>query len=313
MRLDIPDNDIARNLASDILGEAVVAERITAGVMNWKFLVTASQGNTFILRFYPDERAQLVNFEPDLLRRCLDQGMSVPVVATDSRTGPQADWNYVLYRMLPGQALEERLPVIRPDKLSEIAQRVCAELEAMSQLHCSGYGDLLSADTASFQDWKTFISSAFHAGLHIAKTHGTLPVELADKLAMLERPLHRLTSPASATLTWADVAPSNIIVDEDDRFVGLIDFEGSLAAEMPLNIGYAQARFDGTTFFDALGYFWEADEEERLRADVYTIIRALRLLRYSHLPLPIGTKRIEVGVFLPGFAPALDRLLMQLT
>ena len=110
-------------------------------------------------------------------------------------------------------------------------------------------------------------------------------------------------------LAWGDISPDNIIIDECEQFVGFVDFEGVIASEFDLNLGYLRARYEGTDFYAEMVTVWPTQSTLLPRVALYTIIRALRLLRHGSKPLPTGRKRDSFEAFLPGFIPALNELL----
>jgi aminoglycoside phosphotransferase (APT) family kinase protein len=303
-----PDVELSARLVEQIVGESVDdARQITQGVMNWKYEVTTIGGNKFIVRVYPHSRSNLVHFEPDLIRRFRSNGVLSPEVIGDSRTGPYAPWEYCVYRMLPGASLHDRHNV-GADDLSRIISEVYQQLILIASIPFQGFGDLVTAGNSGSSNWTDFIDQAFTDGLKVALHLDLLEPRVRNHLLNVQQHIARLIPPERSSLAWADISPSNIIIDNNNRLVGLIDFEGVLAAEIELNFGYVQAAFDGTDFCSELFDNWSPDRMQRSRADIYTIVRALRIIRYAGEPLPIGSTRDPIESFLPGFMPALERL-----
>jgi len=308
-----PDTSLARSIGAQALElPDVTATEITEGVMNWKFRLLTPDGDAFILRFYPEARASLVDFEPDLLRRCRRHRMRVPDVVVDSRSGPRADWSYVLYRMLPGRTLASRLEHIGDAQLRSLCRDIYAQMAALAELKFRGYGDPLTGATARDRIWSGFIRHTFDAALPNLARLDSLPRPVARDLEWIATRVDAIEPPGRAVAAWGDVSPHNIIVDDAHRLVGLIDFEGVLAAEMALNIGYLKAGMAGSRFCKCIEQQWRHDERLEDRANLYAVVRALRIMRYADKPLPLGRKRQPLEKFLPGFIPAVQKLCMML-
>jgi aminoglycoside phosphotransferase (APT) family kinase protein len=291
----------------------VSVTQILAGFMNWKFEVALCSGELFIVRFYPKERTHLVAFEPDLMRNCRAQGMLVPEVVADSRSGPESPWAYTVYRKLTGITLSSRLKDLDSRKLATLSEDVYRQLHLMSRLPVQGFGELQDARHGSNANWHDFVSETFAAGISQALRLNLIPRTKIAQLEFVHSRIKSFSSPSPPAIAWGDVSPDNLIVDEADRLVGLIDFEGALAAELCLNFGYLAAAHPASEFSRALNAAWNADAAQRLRADLYSVMRALRIMQHSDKPLPVGKARDPIASFLPGFLPSLSQLVGALT
>lgn len=308
-----PSSALAGRLVACALDQAVASvSRIPFGVMNWKYQVTSASGEHFIIRFFPTMRSGIVFFEPDLIARCRAHGIAVPEIVTDSRTAQKAPWEYSIYRMLVGVSLDRRWNSMANEKKRDIAGAVTRQMAMIAALPTSGFGELLGASHACSASWRTFIGAAFDNGLSTAQQHQLVAPRTLQDLRSIRDALDCVDMPGQASIAWGDVSPGNIILDAEDGFVGLIDFEGALAAELALNIGYLGARFEGQDFCTLLRAAWHGDDCECIRADLYAIVRALRLLKHGDKPLPLGKPRDPIEKFLPGFLPAIARIRLSL-
>jgi aminoglycoside phosphotransferase (APT) family kinase protein len=318
MTIDSPEDferlaDTAGVIASQVAGEGVRAVRpIRVGVMTHKYEVTNASGEKLVVRFYPPARSLVLNYEPDILRRCRAHGMRVPELIADSRNGPSAALAYMVYRMLPGTSLQERLGQIGPRQLGALCADVVAQLEQLAELPMNGFGDVLSGQHARSGSWHEFMRDAFERGLEVARDANVLDRHLLKAFGGIERNLDRFDEPRQAVLAWGDLSPENIIVDEHGRFVGLIDFEGVVSAEIDLGLGFLQARYAGTAFYRQMAYNWPAKRSEQPRVELYVVVRALRLLRHAREPLPTGVARDPIEVALPNLRPAATRVVAWL-
>lgn len=297
------------------LGQALFADKVRAveivprGVMNHKFRVALEGGEYFILRLYPPLRERVVEYEPDLLRRCNSAGLPVPDVLVDSRVGPEVGWAYTVYRWLPGVPLDERLPALGTDALTVIAHELLGFLHRLARLPVVGHGDLVSATAARFTTRRDF----FQTVISEAEPGVTGSNWEPGAFTRLTRWLNEaaLAVPeGQPVLAWGDLSPENILLDPHDRIAGIIDFEGTMAGNFCLTLGYAYARLMDTRFFDALRRIWPGAGEPNIdrATEVYAVLRALRLARFANTPMPTGCARRPLGQVLPGFQHLLRKM-----
>lgn len=282
--------------------------RIMSGTMTHKYEVDAGS-ERFVVRFYPQQRGTVVDYEPDVLGRCRAAGLGVPEVIADSRTGPMAPLPYMIYRMLPGISLNERLNVLSDAALDAISDELLHAIRAMSKLEMTGWGDLRDAWHGSFSNWSDFLQKSFEEGLGMARKQCLLPASELRALDIIRSYADALKTPARSTLAWADVSAEHVILDDQNHVVGLIDFESALAADDILNIGYFAARYGGTRFGIRMLKKWshQMNAMEKWYISFYAVLRGLRILRYSDAPLPTGQAREPITEFLPGLADAIAR------
>ena len=298
----------AERIVTQVSGETVAqATRVNAGVMTFKYFVETVKGYRYVVRFYPEKRAAVASYEPDIIHRCLERGMRVPEVIATSRTGPTAGLKYMLYRMIPGVSLDVRLPFLSQQSLNRICSTLIDELKLLRSVHVEGFGDLVFADRARFSSWLSFVAETFLDGIASARGQDLLPSKLIDDIDLTGRHLDKFTYSGQPSLCWGDISPQNIIVDENGEIVGLIDFEGVVSAEFDLNLGYLRARYAGTSFYSTFAETWLDGTENATsaRAALYVLVRALRLLSQGREPLPTGIPREQVDTFLPGLEDAI--------
>jgi aminoglycoside phosphotransferase (APT) family kinase protein len=308
---DVRLDNAATAIVRETLGEPVVSARqLSGGVMTYRCLVETGSGARYMVRFYPPSRRHVVHYEPAVLRRCREAGVPVPEVVADSQTGPQATLAYMVYRRVDGDTLAERLDSLDFAAVDSVAQQVVAVLGLLNQCPVAGCGELLDACSARHATWIEFVTTSFDEGIETLRRCRVLEPPLLDRLIALRDNLEAFEDSAPAGLVWGDIAPDNIILDKHGRLAALIDFEGALAAEPVLNLGYAYSALAGTPFFDALLRRWPGAESEGLRRKVafYAVLRAVRIARYADQPLPTGAPRMAVDRLLPGFVPALQQL-----
>ncbi|APA86031.2 aminoglycoside phosphotransferase family protein [Paraburkholderia sprentiae WSM5005] len=295
------------SLIAETIGTAPTRIRkLSVGVMTEKYIAEMSDGFNYMVRSYPISRSHIVKFEPDVIERCRANGLRVPEVIADSRLDVHSPHQYIIYKMIPGTSLSQKIGKLRKRPLSAIAGSVFDQLSAMAALPVKGFGELTSADTASSKTWTIFIESTFREGLEAIQRDSILPIADIEKLEFVEQHLSSIPACNKSGLAWGDVSPENIIVDERGAFAGLVDFEGTLGSEFALNIGYLWARYAGTKFCSHLLPNWQPSPEENMRAALYAVVRALRILRNGRAPLPLGRRRDPIDEVLPGWRSALD-------
>ncbi|MFN0021475.1 MAG: phosphotransferase family protein [Pirellulaceae bacterium] len=299
--------DATRIVGETISGVVVGVERIPIGVMTHKFVVRLAEGHRYIVRFYPQARSFVVDYEPDLLRRCGEAGIPVPRVVVDSRTGPPAALAYVAYRMVPGVNLEGRLEFLDRSQRQAIARQLVECFTRMSTLSFEGYGELRDGYHAHCSTWKSFVHDAYHEGLAAVQKGNLLEQDLVAKLVDIGRQLDRFSTSDSRTLLWGDVRPQNILVDAGDRFACLLDFEGCLAGDPLLSLGFGYAALGDQPFFADCAEYWPGKIDWQ-QLYFYSVLRLLRIAKYAHMPLPTGRSREGLREVLPGFKSALDAL-----
>lgn len=303
-------SDMAIALAANLFPKRVTRiERVTRGVMNYKFRVCLSGDESYALRFYPSGRQGIVDFEPDLLRRSQQLGLPVPNVLVDSRAGPTVGLNYTVYRWIEGIPLDERLPFLNQTHLVDIARALVTFLKGFAELEVHGFGELMSATQARYRTWSEFLESNLQRPDTGVARH---PLELEGIVALRA---HALAADSGLTervpvLAWGDISPENILLDANDRIVGLLDFEGAISADFSLTLGYCFARYWNTPFYGTLRSVWPECEGRPPEAaeECYALLRGLRLARYFHLPMPTGCVRQSVENVLPGFIHILRHL-----
>lgn len=302
--------EVAGRIVAELLGEPVhVVEWLRRGMMTFKCRVRTERDDV-IVRFYPSSRSTLVDQEPDLLLRCRREGLPVPQLIGDSRTGPCAPFNYIVYHRIEGETLADRLPSFDCARRVAVAKDFARHLCHFQDLTFDGAGDLISCTAAHDISWESFVDDAMCCGMLSIRRNNLLEPTLADDLERVIRGGAPAQIRATRRLVWGDINFGNIIVSEDGRVAGLIDFEGCLSGDPLATIGYAAAVHGTDRFFMLLRQTLAIPLSEEVDDMVawYALLRALRLAIYAHLPLPTGRRRDPFINIVPGIVPALRRL-----
>ncbi|MBU9224075.1 phosphotransferase family protein [Burkholderia multivorans] len=301
----------AAKIVEGLLGSRViVAELLQQGMMTFKCRVRTVRDDDVIVRFYPSSRSAVVQQEPDLLMRCRRAGFSVPQPIGDSRTGPSAPLNYVVYRYIEGATMAVRLSELDDARRNVLAQDLARHLYRLHELEFDGAGELATGWTARDASWASFVSDSMSAGLLAVRRRQLLEPTVADEIERVMRAGPPALPCVTGRLVWGDINFGNILVEDDGSIAGLIDFEGCLSGDPMATLGYAAAVHGTDPFFVRLAQAWPLTltEEQTALVDWYALLRALRLAPYVHLPLPTGRPRDPLISIVPGMIPALRRL-----
>jgi aminoglycoside phosphotransferase (APT) family kinase protein len=308
---ELPDltADVQRIIQKFSLQPVFMVTRLSSGVMTYKYVIHC-ENDKWVLRFYPHARSHIVNFEPDLLRRCSEAGLAVPEVLGDSRNDPGAQLQYVLYRMLPGVSLAEYRGVLSSAEMHKLGQQVVKFLQSMARISVQGWGPLTDARHGQLESWEAFVAQTFENGIAAVQKNRLLNANRIQQLQRVRDNLSAFISPARAGIAWGDLSPGNIIVDEVGALRGFVDLEGALVAESILSLGYLRAYTSQSPLYQALAVAWSEslDVTACRRIDLYAVMRMLRIMEFATKPLPTGVKRVRVDSFLPGAIEALDAI-----
>jgi len=301
----------AASIVTELLDTRVLAvELLHQGMMTHKCRVYTEGGEDVIVRFYPLSRSALVNQEPDLLLRCHHAGLPVPQPIGDSRSGPSAPLNYVVYRRIDGKTVANQLPHFDQARRCILAEDLALHLHHLQNIAFEGSGELASSTTAKYASWSSFVEDAMYAGMAAIKQHMLLEPQLINDI---ERVIH-LGLPAFARapqrLVWGDINFGNILVRADGHIAGLIDFEDCMSGDPLATIGYAAAVHGTNPLLSELQQAWPASltKDDKYFIAWYALLRSLRLALYAHLPLPTGRPRDPLIRIVPGIIPALRRI-----
>ncbi len=284
--------------------------KLNLGVMTIKYVVVFEDQKRWVLRFYPKNRNLVLDFEPDLLRRCVtEKGLAVPRVVGDSRTGPSAPLPYVVYEMIPGEPLSRHIGKIDDFALKQISKELVSFVCKFGDMPTEGWGDLVDAWHGNSPTWDSFLIKTYNEGMQAIRKN-TLYDDIAAKLDNILSCIEKYSCQLGQKLAWGDLSPDNVIIDSAGKFQGVIDLEGTIISDPLLSLGYLQARGVESRFYQAIASSWpdEFTFERRIQANIFAVVRLLRILKFINEPLPTGASRSSLRLFFPGSLRALDAL-----
>ena len=274
--------------------------------MTYKFKVDFDSRTSNIIRFYPPSRSHVINFEPDVIRKCKALRLPVPNILVDSRHSNDTDLHFIIYDCISGQTRDQFVKASgstseQRNLFSEIIQTI----EQIAQLNIYGYGDLENEREAKHTTYRFFLEYTFEEGIRAAHNSNLLGPSQISKIEKISNKIHDFDVGNTGVLAWADVTPSNIIVNSCGRLAALIDFESVLSSVVDLNLGYCYSRSHNSSFYKRFKEIWEA-ELGKVDPDIiyfYGLLRLLRILLFSSGHLPINQKREKLeDVFSGSFA-----------
>lgn len=306
--------DVVRKLTAELPAHIT---RLRGGVMNDKYLVESTSATRYVVRFYSKASAAALRFEPDLVGKLRREGLPVARVIGDSRSGPNAPLPYMAYEYVPGSVLRSRFSSLSVPARRRVTGQLAEFLLSMGSLRVTGYGELVDAQTGYHDNWAEFIGTSLSEGISHAARHGSLPADLIQQVDSIQAGLKYFDPPERPTLAWGDILTNNLLIDDEEGLAGVVDFEGTLAAEYALNLGYCRAAYGLSAQLSR--YLVEASEDKLERGDpdrlnLYTVLRGIRVARFAHLPLPAGhRRRRSVLALFPGVRPAARALSARVT
>ena len=304
--------DLAGRIARDVAGsEPASVTEIPKGVMTHKYLVNVADASKLLVRIYPSDRSHVVDYEPDLLRRLAGLGLPVPEVLADSRSADASEHSYLVYRWIEGTTLSETRGLDKRGH-QEICETLVESLLVMAGAGVQGYGDLVDDAKATHESWAEFVRISFDEGLKAASDHGLFDDGTTSRLRRIHERLDEFLEPTDSELVWGDISPDHIVLDDTGRLVGLLDFEGTLAAGRLSTLGYCHAVFDREPFFEGLSRAWpqHLDLDDWRRIHFSSALRVMRIAKFAAQPLPTGAKRSPLADRFPGLSTALSKLQM---
>jgi Ser/Thr protein kinase RdoA (MazF antagonist) len=287
-----------------------VAERLPQGVMNYMFKVRSAAEDLCVVRIYPPGREKVALYEPQLLHRLRQAGCCVPEVVGYA-TVPQVELPaYCVYRFIPGSSLESRQRWLGRSSLRAIGQKIVENLSLMAACRVSGFGGLVTHESADDDSATSFFFRSLRRGIERAEESGVLSAAVIGRMRSLLETVSSEVSKFDGALAWGDLAPSNIILDAEDNLAGLIDFESTFALDRALSFGYFLALAPDHPLLAVL--IQEARSSrfglDEGRMNLCAVLRAARMARFAHRNLPSGASQRPIESILPGAKSALSDL-----
>lgn len=267
-------------------------EYIPIGVMTDKFAFGVD-GKRYIARCYPEERGYLAEAECRYMQEFRERGIQCPRPVRMIDIG---QYPCLIYERLEGRMLSEVYEGMSEDEKDRICREIINNYMRISEISCYGFGCMLGYRKFAYGSMSDMIGDVVREAEGWIMQYESMNPQTKIVLEKFkERAMcFREKKPV---LVWSDLDMDNIIVDVQGRLVGFVDFEGLMGADVNLGLGFLQAHENNSDFVVRLMKM--LPELEKWEVDFYAMMRYLRILPYTHMPLPNGTKRDNLNKYLP--------------
>lgn len=262
---------------------------IQKGVMTDKYSFRHAD-KEYIIRCYPKKRSWLAEVEFHFMNLLQDNGVKCP---------HPVKWNsddqaYLLYEKLSGSTLGEVYGRLTEDQKESLCKDIVTNYNTMVSIPLTSYGFVKAGNSFSHSSWIEFIKDSINDALVIFKKEGNkAKIAIGEGLLKYSEKLNV----NEAHLVWSDFSANNIIVSADGQLAGFIDFEGLMAGDPLLGLGYLIAHETKCDFVSRIIRL-SGVEEKQEQIDFYAVIRYCRLLPYVKQDLPNGERRMPIESFL---------------
>lgn len=278
---------------------------IKKGVMNHMYLVRCKNSDQkFVIRIYPEERRNIVHYEPQVLKELNKAGVKSPKYIDHD----DGEWAYLIYEYLPGRSLDEIYSSLNLDERKILAIEIVENLLKINEIKCNGFGALIDGFKGDSDKWENFLVNAYYKGKNDIKRITNLHPKL---LSDFDRnfPNNLLENISSCGLSWLDFHPKNIIVNDDGKLSGFVDFEEMVFGDTDISIGYLFSREGKSSFYEEIldSYKTKARPIKQNKIEDYAVFRIFRIVPYLNSPLPTGQPRDELLDVFKGVKTINDR------
>ena len=293
-------NEEARKIMLTFLGhQARSMQRMTGGVMNYSYKVH-SFDETFVLRIYPDQNKNTINYEPFMIESCKKEGAYLPELCYDSRLNRIAvfKYNYIIYKYIEGEELRNTWLYAGSDLKKRLIDKIVFNLVKIAEIRTYGFGKIIKDNHAEFQSWDQFLEKSIASGSsHLNRLPNVNQIKLLNYLRKQKKDIHGVEK----RLVWADLSLDNVIYNSIEDQVHFIDFESLISGDIHLCFGYLFAKEGESDFY--LSLIERAKQVFNLSVDrikFYTLIKMMRILPRLDKDLPTGIPRDPMFKIFPG-------------
>jgi len=263
---------------------------IDRGVMTDKYSFTSS-GKEYIVRCYQPERSFLAEMEYKYLDDFRRSGIKVPTVVNYQKEQPAL----LVYEKLQGETLTDVYSQLDDMQKENVCREIVENYKKIANIETEGYGRITDYHQYSCDSWNVFLNDEIQRASFVFKKQKDKPKceyckglkDFADSIS-LDR----------GHIVWSDFSTDNIIITNDGHLVGFVDFEGLMAGDPLLGLGYLTAHERGDDFVERILRIYGLNGKER-QVDFYSALRYLRLIPYKDMNLPNGTTRTSLEYFIP--------------
>lgn len=132
---------------------------------------------------------------------------------------------YFIYHKIPGANLYGRWHLLEVSERRELTRQICSILRRINQTPYEGFAREFGIDTE--QSWQDRMQSRLNGWLKKVGERELLPAETLTKTRRFLNENSGVLRQEKMALTYHDPHFDNIIVSEDDRIAGILDFEST--------------------------------------------------------------------------------------
>ena len=276
-------------------------DKIEMGVMTFKYRVRV-KNNNYILRIYPPENTTMVKQEFKVMHDLFVQGCRVPEPIVYSDTAID---RFLIYKYIDGEPLSYLLSSLSMEELHKIAGQIMDNILCISTRQVEKFG-FLSMNEKKYDNWKEFLQNYIDQAGYYLLENKVFDESVIVLLLDFARKQFENINIKSPSFTWCDFSQSNIII-KAGNLSGFIDFEGCVAGDPLIALGYLFAIEGNSLFFNAISSNYKKHYSFSYEQILfYAIIRLFRLSKYINNLFPTGIRRDPLTVFYKGLPIAVD-------
>lgn len=287
--------------------ELLCYELIPIGVMTYTISCKTIDNNEYIIRIYPHGREDILKKEIVIIKRCRGINLPVPDVIATSENGPAIGASYFVYRKIEGIMLSTYLDKIGNPNIDYVSDQLIDIFHRLSTLDMKKYGELENGYEANYLHWNDFVADSILQGRDGIISSNIITKNKIEKIERSILSTLNSLSGINGNLLWGDVSIDNILVTQNGKISGIIDFESCLSGPGNYAIGYflntlSPKSISHTSLFHNL-----SRKYNDFNTDVYSFcfLRAYRLAKFIEHSPPAGKKRDKLIDIFPGLTWAI--------
>ena len=270
-------------------------KKINQGVMAHKYLFEVD-GTMYVLRIYPKSNKNDTKLEFELINQLLSIGCKVPNAVAYYC---ELEESYLIYQFLEGESLAHVYKSLPIEVISVIVKDVFDNITQVSNFTLNYFGNVCKPGN-KYSAWKDFLEDSIEYGLPYLMKNDQFETATVSRIKRFMKQQLKTINVKVPSLAWSDLSMNNMII-LDNRLSGFIDFEGCIAGDPILPLGYLYLVDGESSFYSALHeYYQEKYEFSNAIVLFYSFLRLLRIAPFLTEPLPTGLKRKPVFTYFKG-------------
>jgi fructosamine-3-kinase len=266
---------------------------IEGGVMNFTYLIS-NEDNEFILKVNPTGREFVSIKEKNAIKLCQQHNIKVPKLICEYTSTKKGENSYVILEKLKGKQMSYYYDGLSMTKKNTLLLDIIGNINNFNKIKFKESGETSDLLNFSNVNWYEFLQLEIQKSLYYLRNYKS--TKWIEKINSFCNQSLEMICKTDCSFVWSDFDLSNIIITENGQLSGFIDFEGTLSGDVNYSIGCFLAKYGRTTIIESI---FEETNVNNYLMDFYSVVRYLRLSRYSNFDLPTGKKRDKIDDFLP--------------